>query len=114
MGPIVVGTLLIEVGLSGCELLQYGGGGGGPVETDSVEIRDLSFQPKTIKVAAGTMVIWTQQDDVAHTVTTTDPAGLFDSGNLSRGERFTFTFTKPGTYRYVCSIHPSMRGKVIV
>lgn len=112
----VLGVLLIGVGLSGCDLLQglYGGGDEGLVETDTVEIRDFSFQPKTIKVATGTTVTWTQGDDVAHTVTSTDPAGLFDSGDLSRGERFAFTFTEPGTYRYFCSIHPSMRGAVIV
>jgi plastocyanin len=51
-------------------------------------------------------------DDEPHTVTSLD--GLFRSGALDQDESFSFKFTKPGTYRYVCTIHPRMTGEVVV
>lgn len=73
---------------------------------------------------AGTTVTWTNQDSVQHTVTSADRisvganvTSLFDSGLFSQGQTFSFAFTKPGTYFYVCTIHANqaaMHGEVIV
>jgi plastocyanin len=77
-----------------------------------VKIDNFSFTPQEIKVKAGTTVIWTNRDDIPHTVTSTDL--VFKSKTLDTDDKFTTTFTKAGTYPYFCSLHPKMTGKVIV
>jgi plastocyanin len=63
-------------------------------------------------VPVGTSVTWTNRDDIPHTVASTD--GVFKSKVLDTDEKFSFTFSRAGTYPYFCSIHPKMTGKVIV
>ena len=77
-----------------------------------VNIDNFTFQPQTLTVKAGTMITWTNRDDIPHTVTSSD--ALFKSKTLDTDDKFTFTPTKPGTYSYFCSIHPKMTGKVVV
>jgi len=79
---------------------------------NEVFIQGMAFNPSTITVTAGTAVTWTNKDAMTHTVTS-NPA-LFNSGGLTQGATFTFTFANPGTYSYKCTIHPSMTGTVIV
>ena len=78
----------------------------------SIKIDNFSFSPATITVPAGTTVRWTNRDDIPHTVVSDDKA--FKSKALDTDENFTYTFTKPGTYGYFCSIHPKMTAKVVV
>ena len=82
--------------------------------TVEVKIDNFSFGPASLTVAVGTTVIWTNRDDIPHTVVSTDDAKTFKSKVLDTDEKFSFTFTKAGTYPYFCSIHPKMTGKVIV
>lgn len=77
-----------------------------------VTIENYSFAPAELTVSAGTEVTWINKDDDAHTVVTT--GSTFKSKALDTGEKFSFTFHDPGTYEYFCSIHPNMKGKVIV
>ncbi|MFC5531850.1 multicopper oxidase domain-containing protein [Cohnella yongneupensis] len=77
-----------------------------------VNINSLSVSVKELHVKVGDTVIWTNADRQVHTVTSDD--GLFNSGNLFPKKTFSYTFTKAGTYAYGCTIHPSIRGKVIV
>lgn len=77
-----------------------------------VKIDNFSFGPAALTVAVGTTVTWTNRDDIPHTVVSDDKA--FKSKVLDTDEKFSFTFTKPGTYGYFCSIHPKMTGKVVV
>ena len=84
------------------------------VSTMEVKIDNFSFGPATLTVPVGTTVTWTNRDDIPHTVVSTDDAKAFKSKVLDTDERFSFTFDKPGTYPYFCSIHPKMTGKVIV
>ena len=79
-----------------------------------VKIDNFSFGPASLNVAVGTTVTWTNRDDIPHTVVSTDDAKTFKSKVLDTDEKFSFTFTKAGTYPYFCSIHPKMTGKVIV
>jgi plastocyanin len=74
----------------------------------------IGYSPDSITVIIGVnnTVIWTNDDDVAHTVTATNK--LFDSGNMNPGDVFTYTFTSPGVYTYRCSYHSWMKGTVIV
>jgi len=79
-----------------------------------VKIDNFSFAPATLTVAAGTTVTWTNRDDIPHTVVSTDDPKTVKSKVLDTDEKFSFTFSKPGTFAYFCSIHPKMTGKVIV
>ena len=77
-----------------------------------VRIRDFAFQPRTIEVPVGATVTWTNADEDAHTVTSSN--GAFSSPGLDSGEIFSQTFTAPGTYSYFCALHPHMTARVIV
>jgi len=77
-----------------------------------VKIDNFSFGPQSITVPAGTKVTWKNRDDIPHTVVSTD--GAFKSRVLDTDESFSFTFDKPGTYPYFCSVHPKMTGTVVV
>ncbi|MGA8221844.1 MAG: cupredoxin family copper-binding protein [Candidatus Acidiferrales bacterium] len=77
-----------------------------------VKIDNFSFIPQEITVTAGTKVTWVNQDDIPHTVRSTSDA--FKSKALDTDDKYSFTFDKPGTYEYYCSIHPKMTAKVIV
>jgi len=89
---------------------------GRPVEAASaavtVEITDFAFQPGSITVAPGSTITWVNDDEEAHTITSTE--GVFKSEALESAGRFSHTFTKPGTYHYFCALHPHMRADVIV
>lgn len=76
----------------------------------TVTIKSFHFAPMAVTVAAGDSVTWRNLDEEPHTVAGDD----FRSGGLDTGGAFTFTFRKPGTYRYRCSIHPQMTGSVTV
>jgi len=107
-----------------------GGSGSEPVETDSVAItqgaydpanEDQAYSPRNVKVKVGTTVRWTNDDSVVHTVTSGESDGrlgesdgLFDSGDMSEGDVFEYTFTEEGTFPYYCEPHPWMTGEVIV
>jgi plastocyanin len=77
-----------------------------------VTMKNFDFMPMQMTVAAGTTVTWTNQDGEPHTVVSTD--GTFRSAALDQNDSFKFTFSKPGTYKYICSIHPKMVGTVTV
>jgi plastocyanin len=77
-----------------------------------VKIDNFSFAPGNITIAAGATVTWTNNDDVPHVVSSDDKS--FRSKALDTDDRFSYTFTKPGTYTYYCAIHPKMTAKVVV
>lgn len=78
----------------------------------AVKIDNFSFSPAQVTVPVGTTVQWTNGDDIPHTVVSNDK--LFKSKVLDTDEKFSYTFTKAGTYPYFCSIHPKMTGTVVV
>lgn len=82
-----------------------------PASTE-VKIDNFSFGPATLTVAAGATVTWINRDDIPHTVASSE--GVFKSKTLDTDEKFSYTFTKAGTYPYFCSIHPKMTGKIVV
>ena len=83
-----------------------------PAGGASVKIDNFSFGPADVNIPVGTTVTWTNHDDVPHVVASDDK--LFKSKPLDTDDHFSFTFTKPGTYMYYCSIHPKMTAKVVV
>ena len=83
-----------------------------PAATVEIVIDNFAFAPAELTVAPGTTVTWTNHDDIPHTVTSTD--GAFKSHALDTDDSFSFTFEKPGSYRYFCSLHPHMVGTITV
>jgi len=78
-----------------------------------VKIDNFTFAPHDLTVPTGTSVRWVNRDDIPHTVVSDDKT-TFKSKALDTDDSFSYTFTKPGTYSYFCSIHPKMTAKVIV
>jgi len=77
-----------------------------------VQIDQYAFLPQRVPVKAGTTVPWTNDDADSHTVASSST--FFKSKALDTGDKFSFTFTTPGTYDYICSVHPYMTGAVVV
>ncbi len=84
-----------------------------PAMTQEVKIDNFTFAPASVTVAPGTTVRWVNRDDIPHTVVSDDKT-TFKSKPLDTDQEFSYTFTKPGTYPYFCSIHPKMTGKIVV
>jgi plastocyanin len=85
-----------------------------PAVAPSADIRidNFNFTPPTLVVAPGTRVTWTNADDEAHTVV--EKERKFKSAALDTDDTYSQTFTAPGEYEYICSIHPYMTGKIVV
>src|ERR1700733_4826344 len=85
-----------------------------PVLADAnmVVIKNFDYSPMNLNVAPGTTVTWENLDGEPHTVVSVD--GAFRSPALDQDDTFTFRFDKPGTYKYVCSIHPKMMATITV
>jgi plastocyanin len=81
---------------------------------NTVTISNFAFAPATLAVAPGTRVVWSNKDDEPHTVMSADGGITFKSPALDTDDSFAFTFDKPGTYKYFCSIHPHMVGTIVV
>jgi plastocyanin len=80
----------------------------------NVVIDNFAFKPKALSVAVGATVTWVNRDDVPHTATSEGDTKVFDSKALDTDDKYSFTFTKPGTYKYYCKIHSHMTGTVVV
>jgi plastocyanin len=78
----------------------------------AVTIADFHFTPPTTTVHVGDTITWTNDGPSSHTATAKD--GSFNTGTLSKGQSASHTFTKAGTYAYVCTIHPFMHGTITV
>jgi plastocyanin len=78
----------------------------------SVPIEDFYFEPADAAIQPGDTIIWVNEGNTPHTVTSDD--GQFDSEVLNPGDSFMFTFPEAGTFSYFCEIHPSMTGSVTV
>jgi plastocyanin len=90
-----------------------GGGGGGSAGGAKVSMEGIKFNPASVTVKAGDKVTWTNKDSVGHDVTG-DNFKSGDSGGMQNGDTFSQTFDKKGTFDYVCTVHPGMKGSVTV
>ena len=77
----------------------------------AVKIGNFTFGPQELKVKSGTTVTWTNEDDIPHTVVSPNN---FRSKPLDSEDKYSFTFSTPGTYKYFCSLHPHMTGTIVV
>jgi plastocyanin len=77
-----------------------------------ISIQSFQFVPAILTVKAGTAVTWLNRDEEPHNVVSLER--VFRSKAIDGGEKFTAVFDKPGTYNYICAVHPHMRGTIIV
>jgi plastocyanin len=83
--------------------------------TGTIDIKNMMFTPSQITVAKGGTVTWTNNDNTTHTVVDDlSNVGGPHSGDIAPGSSYSFTFTKTGSFQYHCTIHPSMRGTIVV
>jgi len=108
IAPVMIGILLLCAGLP----KVMASSDKASAANAEVKIDNFSFGPQTITVPVGATVIWTNRDDIPHTSVSTE--GVFKSKVLDTDEKFSYTFTKAGTYPYYCTIHPKMTGQVVV
>jgi len=105
--PVLIAMLLLFAGSSSVKANDQ------PSAANvAVKIDNFVFGPQTITVPVGTTVTWTNSDDIPHTAVSTD--GVFKSKVMDTDEKFSYTFTRAGTYPYYCSVHPKMTGQVVV
>jgi amicyanin len=81
-------------------------------EDMSVKIDNFTFNPPRVTIKPGTTVTWVNDDDIPHTVVSATKQ--FKSKTLDSEDKFSFTFTTPGSYDYFCSLHPHMTGTIVV
>jgi amicyanin len=105
MGICIVGALLTAASSFAAEPAAAN-------QEISVSIENMMFNPSEVTVVPGTTVTWVNKDVMPHTVVDTNKS--FRSKILAKGDKFSFTFTSAGDYSYLCSVHPNMKGKVIV
>jgi manganese oxidase len=119
---MLIVIMLILAGMTGCKKSDSGSNPTSstppPAAANTVTMQNTAFSPAAMTVAAGTTVTWTNNDNMAHTVTSGAPGapdGMFDSGTLAAGGTFHFTFATKGTFQYYCTIHaPGMKGTITV
>ncbi len=80
----------------------------------AVNIDNFAFTPAEITIAPGTTVVWTNRDDIPHTVTGADVPRLFGSNPMDTGDHYTYRFDHAGRFAYFCSLHAHMTGVVVV
>ncbi len=121
-GAIFVVITLSMVLFVACGSDGYGTGTGSEETgeqrgSNEVWMEDTSFNPQNLEVGSGTTVTWTNKSSHTHTVTSgNDGEGddLFNSGNLSEGQSFSYTFNRTGNYSYFCENHSGMTGVITV
>ena len=95
-------------------LVLHPTGAKGEAAASRMEVRvdNFTFGPATLTVPVNSTVTWVNKDDLPHVIASND--GVFKSKALDTEDEYSFTFSKPGTYAYFCSIHPKMVGTIIV
>ena len=104
--------ILASVALAGVMAAAIGIANPAQAAEIQATIDNFTFTPQQITVKAGDTVIWTNHDDIPHTVTST--AKVFNSKALDTDDTFSFTFATPGSFTYFCALHPHMTGSVVV
>ena len=92
------------------------GPGSAPQKMVTVTIRSFKFEPATVTVNVGDIVEWKNDDIVPHTATADGEAQkpTFDSGTIQTGAKWRYLARNKGTYNYTCTLHPNMKGELIV
>ncbi|MEK7085473.1 MAG: cupredoxin domain-containing protein [Patescibacteria group bacterium] len=86
---------------------------GAKAQTAAISIKDFAFSPASKTVSKGTKITWTNKDNAPHTVMSDDKNGP-KSQLLNQNSKYSFIFDKTGTFKYYCSVHPTMTGTITV
>ena len=108
----VVGSLTVGAIASGVILRNLSGTRADIIIVPGAQTARLAFDPEVYQIGVGGTVVWINKDTTAHTVTSN--TSLFNSGSLTTGVTWSYTFTQVGTYHYYCIFHPMMVGTIIV
>jgi len=103
---------LLWILVAGAALLCPAAGAGARTKPAEVFVQFSAYGPSQLDVLPGQTVLWSNVSSRTHTVTS--DTGLFDSDDIRPDQSFTFTFNRPGTYQYHCTIHSSITGEVDV
>ena len=98
-------------------VLALATGAGGSGDTAAVTVKTFAYGPRTLEVTAGTTVVWTNSDDIEHTITSgapDRPDGAFDHALAAKGATASVRFDTAGTWSYFCTRHSFMRGEIRV
>jgi plastocyanin len=111
---LFVGSLTIALALAAALILQPTRARSEEKGSSATEIRvdNFTFAPETLTVSVNSTVTWVNKDDIPHVIASDD--GLFKSKALDTDDKYSYTFSKAGTYSYYCSVHPKMVGKIVV
>lgn len=111
-----ISSLVLLVAVGGALITGVVRAGDAPAPATAAEqvtIYNYKFAPEVLTVPAGTTVTWTNKDDIPHSVVSSDKR-FTQSGGLDTGDTYSYTFKDAGTYEYFCSLHPFMKGKIVV
>ena len=140
MRRILIPAAIAVLALAGCGSDDDGSGGGSSSQADTsggtvkptttpasqappanaaaeavdVKISNFKFAPASVAVKTGGTVTWTNEDSAQHTATDDKSTPPFDTGTLDQGDAKKVTFKKAGTYPYICTFHPFIKGTVVV
>jgi plastocyanin len=101
LSALAIALALILLGLQSAQSAQ---------DAPTVHMSDFAFHPQSLSVHTGDTVIFQNDDDVTHNVST----DAFKSPDIEGGKSWKYTFSKAGTYAYVCTYHPGMKGTITV
>jgi plastocyanin len=88
------------------------GAAAGGLRFVQISVDNFSFSPAAATVPAGSLVTWTNRDDIPHNIVSTEKR--FASPALDTDQQFSYRFAAPGTFPYYCSLHPKMTGRIVV
>lgn len=105
-------SLTLPMAIAAVMMLQPTRVKGQDANDTEVRVDNFTFAPDTVTVPVNTTVTWVNKDDIPHVIASND--GVFKSKALDTDQKYSYTFSKAGTYPYYCSIHPKMVGKIVV
>lgn len=118
--PRLLIAAVVLIAAAAVLLAGRGGDSGSPAvanaaaaKTVKIDIKGMAFSKKTVTVKVGTKITWTNRDSVRHNAYSSKSGGP-RGALLAKGESYTWVAKKVGTYNYICTPHPFMKGKIIV
>ena len=108
MSKIILIVIVIAVVAGG--IYFFSPGQTNDISNGNVTIVNFAFSQDVLNISKGDTVVWTNQDSAPHNIS----GNGFASSILNKGQSFSFTFDEVGSYDYICSLHPYMKGKIMV
>lgn len=108
-----IGIVICALGLMLGTVVVVSAGDRSKPTTHTVTIEGMKFDPESLTVAAGDIVVWLNKDLVAHTATSSE-AGIFDSKLIAPDKSWKLTVRKKGDFAYACTYHPTMKATLHV